>query len=167
MDQWSKTTSHFSNGIRIQCNAENFVPIVVPGLSASSSFSSHSSTSMTLSRQENDHLTSSSSSSTSPTTTVLSDSGTRERKYLSGIDSHPVLARRHRTHVVRVVLGEKTADIQARSFMVRTLEDNGKECQAEGKAKSGLKKRFILKMNENCEEFISSTLRIRNSKKTL
>ena len=41
-----------TNGIRIQCNAENFVPIVVPGLSASSSSSSHSSTSMTPSRQE-------------------------------------------------------------------------------------------------------------------
>ena len=35
-----------NNGIRIQCNTENFVPIVVPGLSASSSSSSHSSTSM-------------------------------------------------------------------------------------------------------------------------
>ena len=33
------------NGIRIQCNTKNFVPIVVPGLSASSSFTS--STSMT------------------------------------------------------------------------------------------------------------------------
>ena len=30
---------HFiKNGIRIQCNTENFVPIVVPGLSASSVF---------------------------------------------------------------------------------------------------------------------------------
>ena len=33
------------NGIRIQCNTENFVPIVVPGLSAISSSSSHPSTS--------------------------------------------------------------------------------------------------------------------------
>ena len=32
-------------------------------------------------------------------------------------------------------INEKTADIQARSFMARTLEDNGKECQAEGEAK--------------------------------
>ena len=79
------------NGIRIQCNTENFVPIVVPGLSTSSSSSSHSSTSMTPSRQEIDHPTSSSSSSTSPTTTVSSDSETREREDLSGIDSHPVL----------------------------------------------------------------------------
>ena len=78
------------NGIRIQCNTENFVAIVVPGLSASSSSSSHSSTSMTPSRQESDHPTSSSSSSTSPTTTVLSDSDTRQREDLSGIDSHPV-----------------------------------------------------------------------------
>ena len=79
------------NGIRIQCNTENFVPIVVPGLSSSSSSSSHSSTSMTPSRQERNHPTSTSSSCSSPTTTVLSYSETREREDLSGIDSHPVL----------------------------------------------------------------------------
>ena len=78
------------NGIRIQCNTENFVPIVVPGLSASSSSSSHSSSLRTPSRQERHCSTSSSSSSTSPTTTVSSDSETREREDLSGIDSHPV-----------------------------------------------------------------------------
>ena len=43
------------NCIRIQCNTENFVPIVVPGLSTSSSSSLPSSTSMTPSRQEIDH----------------------------------------------------------------------------------------------------------------
>ena len=32
-------------------------------------------------------------------------------------------------------LTRKTADIQARSFMARTLGENGKECQAEGEAK--------------------------------
>ena len=37
-------------GIRIQCNTENFVPIVVPGLSASSSPGSDPLTSRTLSR---------------------------------------------------------------------------------------------------------------------
>ena len=78
------------NGIRVQCNTENFVPIVVPGLSTSSSSSSHPSTSMTPSRHESHHPTSSSSSSTSPTTTVLSDSETGAREDLSGIDSHPV-----------------------------------------------------------------------------
>ena len=78
------------NGIRMQCNTENFVPIVVPGLSSSSSSNFPSSTSMTPSRQEIDHPTSSSSSSTSPTTTASSDSETREREDLSGIDSHPV-----------------------------------------------------------------------------
>ena len=89
----STVKNHISlkNGIRIQCNTENFVPIVFPGLSASSSSSSHSSTSMTPSRQEIDHPTSSSSSSTSPTTTVSSDSETRAREDLSGIDSHPAL----------------------------------------------------------------------------
>ena len=66
------------NGIRTQCDTENFVPIVVPGLWSSSSGSS--STSMTPSRQESDHPTSSSSSSTSPTTTVSSDSETRARE---------------------------------------------------------------------------------------
>ena len=65
------------NGIRIQCNTENFVPIVVPGLSSSSSCSSHFSTSMSPSRHERNHPTRSTNSSTSPTTTVLSDSETR------------------------------------------------------------------------------------------
>ena len=78
------------NGIRIQCNTENFVPILVPGLSTSSSSSFPSSTSMTTSMQEIDHLTSSSSSCTSPTTTVSSDSETRAREDLCGIDSYPV-----------------------------------------------------------------------------
>ena len=45
---------------------------------------------MTPSRQEIDHPTSSSSSSTSPTTTVSSDSETRAREDLCGIDSYPV-----------------------------------------------------------------------------
>ena len=45
---------------------------------------------MTPSGQEIDHPTSSSSSSTSPTTTVSSDSETRAREDLSGIDSHRV-----------------------------------------------------------------------------
>ena len=72
---------------------------MVPGLSSSSSSSSHSSTSTTLSRQEIYHPTSSSSSSTSPTTTVSSDSETRAREDLSGIDSHP--ARVSSSHVER------------------------------------------------------------------
>ena len=84
-----KNKSHF----RIQCNTENFVPIVYPGLSTSSSSSLPSSTSMTPSRQEIDHPTSSSSSSTSPTmtsSTVSSDSvAGQERGDLCGIDSYP------------------------------------------------------------------------------
>ena len=69
------------NGIRIQCNTENFVPIVVPGLSASSS-------------------------STSPTTTVSSDSETREKEDLSGIDSHPVPV--SSSHVEEMIEREET-----------------------------------------------------------
>ena len=40
-----------------------------------------------------------------------------------------------RIYVVRGKIDEKAADIQARSFMARTLGENGKECQAEGEAK--------------------------------
>ena len=52
-------------GIRIICNTENFVPIVVPGLSTGSSSGSDQSTSRTLSRQGSHCSTSSSSSSSS------------------------------------------------------------------------------------------------------
>ena len=72
------------DGIRIQCNTENFVPIVVPGLSANSSSGSDSSTSGTLSRQES-HCSTSSSSSSSPPTVTSSDNETRERE--DGIES--------------------------------------------------------------------------------
>ena len=91
------------NSIRIPCNTENFAPIVVPGLSASFSSSSHPSTAMTPSRQECDHPTFSSSLSTSPTTTVLTDSETREREDRSGIDSHPVPV--SSSHVERIERG--------------------------------------------------------------
>ena len=78
------------NGIRIQCDTENFVPIVVPGLSTSSSSGSHHSTSMTPSRQER-HCSTSSSSSSSPTTTVTStDNETREREDRTESDNSPV-----------------------------------------------------------------------------
>ena len=74
------------NGIRIPCNTENFVPIVVPGLSNSSS-GSDSSTSRTLSRQESHCSTSSSSSSSSPT---VSEIQTREREDRTESDISPV-----------------------------------------------------------------------------
>ena len=73
------------NGIRIPCNTENFVPIVVPGLSSSSSGSS--STSRTLSRQESHCSTSSSISSSSPT---VSDTKTRGREDRIESDISPV-----------------------------------------------------------------------------
>ena len=40
-----------------------------------------------------------------------------------------------RIYVVRGEIDEKTADIQARLLMARTLGENGKECHAEGEAK--------------------------------
>ena len=81
---------HIQNGIRIQCSTENFVPIVSPVLSTSSSSSLSSSTSVTLSREEIDHPTSSSSSSTSPTmtsSTVSSESVGRQERVWSRFPS--------------------------------------------------------------------------------
>ena len=72
------------NGIRIICNTENFVPVVLPGLSSSSSASS--STSRTPIKQES-HSSSSSSSSSSPT---VGDMSVRERKDASNRDISPV-----------------------------------------------------------------------------
>ena len=66
---------HFKNGIRTSSNTESFVPIVVPGLSNSSS-GSDASTSRTLSRQESHYSTSCSSSSSTP---AVSEIHTRER----------------------------------------------------------------------------------------
>ena len=77
------------NGIRIQCNTENFVPIVVPGLAASSSSGSDQSTSRTLSRQGSHCSTSSSSSSSSPAATS-SGNETRERENRIESDISPV-----------------------------------------------------------------------------
>ena len=71
------------------CNTENFVPIVVPGLSTSSSSGSYQSTSRTPSRQESHCSTSSSSSSSSPTATS-SDNETREREDRTESEASPV-----------------------------------------------------------------------------
>ena len=73
------------NGIWIICNTENFVPIVVPGLSSSSSGSS--STSKTPSRQESHSSSSSSASSSSPT---VSEIQIREREDEIYSDISPV-----------------------------------------------------------------------------
>ena len=72
------------DGIRIICNTENFVPIVVPGLSSSSSGSS--STLRTLMKQES-HSSSSSSSPSSPT---VGDLSVREREDVTNSDISPV-----------------------------------------------------------------------------
>ena len=73
------------NGIRIICNTENFVPIVVPGLSSSSSGSS--SASRTPMKQESHSSSSSSSSPSSPTVGNLS---VREREDVTNSDISPV-----------------------------------------------------------------------------
>ena len=74
------------DGIRIVCNTENFVPIVVPGLSSSSSGSS--STSRTPLKQESHSSSSSSSSPSSPTVGELS---VREIEDVTNSDISPVL----------------------------------------------------------------------------
>ena len=73
------------DGIRIICNTENFVPIVVPGLSSSSSGSS--STSRTSLKQESHSSSSSSSSSSSPT---VGEIQVREREDATNSDISPV-----------------------------------------------------------------------------
>ena len=73
------------DGIRIFCNTENFVPIVVPGLSSSSSASS--STSRTPMKQESHFSSSSSSSPSSPT---VGDLSVREREDVTDSDISPV-----------------------------------------------------------------------------
>ena len=75
------------DGIRIICNMENFVPIVVPGLSSSSSASS--STSRTPMKQEN-HSSSSSSSSSSPSSPTVGEISVREREDAPNSDMSPV-----------------------------------------------------------------------------
>ena len=73
------------DGIRIICNTENFVPIVVPGLSSSSSVSS--STSRTPMKQESH---SSSSSSSSPSSPTVGEISVREREDAPNSDISPV-----------------------------------------------------------------------------
>ena len=73
------------DGIRIPCNTENFVPIVVPGLSSSSSGST--STSKTPSRQESH---SSSSSAASSSSLTVSEIQIREREDGINSDTSPV-----------------------------------------------------------------------------
>ena len=77
----------FKTGFELQCNTENFVLIVVPGLSTSASSGSDPLTSRTLSRQESHCSTYSSSSSSSPTE---SDTKTRERENRIEGDISPV-----------------------------------------------------------------------------
>ena len=73
------------DGIRIICNTENFVPIVVPGLSSSSS--APSSTLRTPMKQESHSSSSSSSSPSSPTEGEIS---AREREGAPNSDISPV-----------------------------------------------------------------------------
>ena len=72
------------DGIRILCNTENFVPIVVPGFSSSSSGSSTSRTPM---KQESH---SSSSSPSSPSSPTVSEIQIREREDATNSDISPV-----------------------------------------------------------------------------
>ena len=73
------------DGIRIICNTENFVPIVVPGLTSSSSTSSSSS--RTPMKQESRF---SSSSSSSPSSPAVSEIQIREREDGPNSDISPV-----------------------------------------------------------------------------
>ena len=79
-------THLIKDGIRINCNTENFVPIVVLGLTSSSSTSSSSS--RTPIKQES--RSSSSSSSSSPSSPTVGEMSVREREDASNRDISPV-----------------------------------------------------------------------------
>ena len=74
------------DGIRIICNTEKFVPIVVPGMTSASSTSSSSS--RTPVKQESH--SSSSSSSSSPSSPTVGDLSVREREDVTNSDISPV-----------------------------------------------------------------------------
>ena len=74
------------DGIRIICNTENFVPIVVPGMTSSSSTSSSSL--RTPIKQESH--SSSSSSSSSPSSPAVGEISVREREDALNSDISPV-----------------------------------------------------------------------------
>ena len=73
------------DGIRIICNTENFVPIVVPGLSSSSS---RSSSTLRTSMKQESH--SSSSFSSSPSSPTVGEIQVREREDAPNSDISPV-----------------------------------------------------------------------------
>ena len=73
------------DGIRIICNTENFVPIVVPGLTSSSSTSTSSL--RTPVKQESH---SSSSTSSSPSSPTIGEMSVREREDALDSDISPV-----------------------------------------------------------------------------
>ena len=86
-DKWNngQIPHLIKDGIRIICNSENFVPIVVPDLTSSSSASSSSS--RTPMKQERH---SSSSSSSSPSSPTVGDLSVREREDVTDNDISPV-----------------------------------------------------------------------------
>ena len=78
------------NGIRTQCNTENFVPIVVPVLSTSSCSNVPSSTSMSPSRHEIDIVPHLPQGRLPHHPHLCQATVRRAREDLSGIDFHPV-----------------------------------------------------------------------------
>ena len=76
------------NGIRIICNTENFVPIVVPGVPGLSRSSSGSSSTLRTSMKQESH--SSSSSSSSPSSPTVGEIQVREREVAPNSDISPV-----------------------------------------------------------------------------
>ena len=100
------------------CDTENFVPIVVPGLTSSSSTSSSSS--RTLMKQESH---SSSSSSSSPSSPTVGEMSVREREDATNSDISPV-------PVSDLVddRTEKPVEIQANQIPKQTTIERGNLC---------------------------------------
>ena len=113
------------NGIRIICNTENFVPIVVPGLSSSSSASS--STMRTPMKKESH---SSSPSSSSPSSPTVGEIPVREREDAPNSDISPVPV----SELVDDRSG-KPEEIQANKIPIpnkkETMMERGNPCDSE------------------------------------
>ena len=117
------------DGIRIICNTENFVPIVVPGLSSSSSASSSSS--RTPMKQESH---SSSSSSSSPSSPTVGEMSVREREDAPNSDISPV--------PVSELVDDRTG---------KPLETQANEIPKSNKKETGETRVMILRFRNGCK----------------
>ena len=128
-----KKTHLIQNGTRIICNTENFVLIVVPGLSSASSGSS--SISRTPMKQESHSSSSFSSSLSSPT---VGDLSVREREDVTNSD---ISLQCQCLNLLMIVQGDltKTKPTKSQEQIKRKPRRNGETCVVILRSRSGCK----------------------------